>query len=410
MKKITFDISSFKNDNIRKFLKGISNISCKIQYDILNKVIVVEDVSDSEIDTVIDLIESSNNISSISINNIEESKEAAHENATTVADKTTFSEDNIVIEKVECKSEYIKQLVEKLLKTVYHVLYINKATEQEIGRHIITATTEIHMKYIGKDIVDVSVGDIVTCNYGINLSGEVSGSAINSIVLNVSESGLVYLLPLTTYENTYKKYASMMLSKDDIVSNEMDKSKVYYALLNGGSYINPRRISNVCGKVTPNILSKIMYRLIQVYDFGGFDSTKEVEKKDEKVLLRSTEKSLYDTFKSDFEKIDVSKSREDNINIFLDSVFPDTKERNFLFDSFNVVSNKLTYADLIVSLQQKYTSKSEREIKRILQNEFNSIITSKNPEILKDHPKISIITLIKLFNRVLAFSNLDISI
>ena len=153
-----------------------------------------------------------------------------------------------------------------------------------------------------------------------------------------------------------------------------------------------------------------MYRLIQVYDFGGFDSTKEVEKKDEKVLLRSTEKSLYDTFKSDFEKIDVSKSREDNINIFLDSVFPDTKERNFLFDSFNVVSNKLTYADLIVSLQQKYTSKSEREIKRILQNEFNSIITSKNPEILKDHPKISIITLIKLFNRVLAFSNLDISI
>ena len=179
MKKITFKVSAKKGESVVSLIKKVNKISCRVQIDLENGFVTAENVEDSTIDSIIELIDQYYTISNVNIENtsdestlaenshkdkleVEAEKTAKHENKppTVVAPQ---SEENLIIQKVKFRDKYIEGLINKFVKTAYWAMYRMNIPSNEIGDYILTSISEISMRYNNKGCIEYSVGDIVDC-------------------------------------------------------------------------------------------------------------------------------------------------------------------------------------------------------------------------------------------------------
>src|SRR5699024_7610341 len=163
--------------NISGLIKAINKIACQLKLDIENGFVVAENIDESTIDVVIDLINNYYTLLGIDIDNsVENDVNVANddekvavstqkESVSTPKRLEPQSEDDLIIRKVEFKNEYIEQLINKLLRTISWAMFKNNATGNEISHFIFSTISEISMNYNNTACIPVSIGDVVDCNY-----------------------------------------------------------------------------------------------------------------------------------------------------------------------------------------------------------------------------------------------------
>lgn len=300
MKKITFKVSSNKDSSVVSLIKEVNKISCRIFIDIENGFVAVENVNDSMIEDVIELVDNYYTILNVDIDNtfevvteesampvateavaevVEEPKMAETDDV--VAEKQSKvlepqSEDDLIIKKVEFENEYVENRINSFLKTAYWALYNRRATEKDIGNFILTCMSEISMRYSPKPIIEFAIGDIVDVNYGSHLPGEIQGGHVSAIVCNILNKDMAYVLPITKARTdiTSRSYLLMDIPHDATYDNEFYRGGT--VLIDKGKYVKAERFNSVVGKTTPTFFKKLLYQLASTFDFtDGLSETVE---------------------------------------------------------------------------------------------------------------------------------------
>lgn len=116
----------------------------------------------------------------------------------------------------------------------------------------------------------------------------------------------------------------------------------------------------------------------------------------------STEKALLKTFSSAFDKLDPSKTIEEQINSFLTDIGMITTEK-IVKQSFVIACaiEKITYEKVIHELHNIHQNLSEPNIKAVLKKNFKEWLT-QYPELEKHYPKLSFMSLLKAFSKKFA--------
>ena len=278
MKKLTFKVSAPKEGNISGLIKAISKIACQLKLDIENGFVVAENIDESTIDVVIDLINNYYTLLGIDIDNSVENdvnvanddeKVAVSTQKESVSTPKTLepqSEDDLIIRKVEFKNEYIEQLINKLLRTISWAMFKNNATGNEISHFIFSTISEISMNYNNTACIPVSIGDVVDCNYGTHLPKEINGGHVAAIVCDIS-FGMVYLVPITKQlDNLVSRSFIKFTVPNDIIYDEKDYVNGT-VLLDKGRYLRPERLNQIIGKTTPEFFAKVLHQLSTTFDF-----------------------------------------------------------------------------------------------------------------------------------------------
>ena len=278
MKKLTFKVSTPKEGNISGLIKAINKIACQLKLDIENGFVVAENIDESTIDVVIDLINNYYTLLSVDIDNSvkndvdgsndEEKVEVSTKKETVSTPKALEpqSEDDLIIRKVEFKNEFIEQLINKLLRTISWAMFKNNATGNEISHFIFSTISEISMNYNNTTCIPVSIGDVVDCNYGTHLPKEINGGHVAAIVCDIS-FGMVYLVPITKQlDNLVSRSFIQYSVPNDIIYDEKDYVNGT-VLLDKGRYLRPERLNQVIGKTTPEFLAEVLHQLSTTFDF-----------------------------------------------------------------------------------------------------------------------------------------------
>lgn len=398
MKKLTFKVSSQKSSSVASLIKEIDKIPCWIYLDFENGSVTVENVNDTIIDTVIELIEKYFTVLSVNIDNTVE--EPLAEKQSKVLEPQ--SEDDLIIKKIEFRNKYVENLINKFLSTAYWALFNKNISEKEIGNFIITSMCEISMRYNNKPCVKFSVGDVVDCSYGMHLVGEINGGHVFAIVCNVMTDGMAYLVPITEdqSESTSQSYLTVNAPEDVIYENDAYKGGT--ALLDKAKYVRPERINSVIGKATPAFFEKLLHQLASTFDFTNClaNSSKTVDKavKTPAKKVSNEESALLEVIGFALEKLDASKTLEEQVETFLTDIGMSTSEK-MVTQAFIIACNieKINYENVVLKLHDVYHPEFKEEaIKRILQDNFKEWL-NQYPTLAEKCPIISFTSLLKVF-------------
>lgn len=323
MKKITFKVSTKKEGSVVSLIKEINNISCRIQLDLENGFVAVENVDDTMIDSVIELIDKYYTILNVMIDNTSDDESTSVENSqnVTVDDEPQSeatvkeiaepennptvvgpqSEDDLIIQKVEFENEYVEGLINRFMRTAYWAMYKKNVTEKDIGSFLWSSINEISMRYNNKGCIEYSIGDIVDCDYGMHLSGEINGPHVSAIVCSITNGGMAYVVPITKIrENLTSLSYLTFYAPDDVVYNN-DNYTGGTALLDKGRYLRAERFHEVIGKTTPDFFAKVLEQLSTTFDFTGNtvmtndDTETDVDNKFVEVAETETEAEVIET-------------------------------------------------------------------------------------------------------------------
>ena len=482
MKKITFKVTSKTEGSFVSLIKKVDKISCRIQIDFENNLVTVEDMNNTMIDSVIELVDEYYSISNVTIDNTsDESTLVENSQSVTVAQESKSegesksnltvvgpqSEDDLIIQKVTFKNDLVEDVINRFLRTAYWAMHKKGASEKEIADFIWNSINEISMKY-NPTIIDYSVGDIVECNYGYHLGGEVNGGHVFALVCNKLECGMAYLVPIFKIKkNLYSISCLSFNVPNDVVYND------YYcnsgvALLDKGKFVREERIIDIIGRATPEFMTKVLDKLSTTFDFRDNmvmnDNTKtdfvdevvelqediagaetnvamdketvevtskenltacdavetnsiaadnadvtttEPKSKPKKAVKRigKEESALLNIIGGSLEKIDPTKTVEEQVSDFLSDIGMTTSD-NLVNQAFvvSVYVNKIYYENVVSELHYMFPEVNECKIKSILQKSFKNWLKSY-PELVENCPKISLISLLRVFAKRFASNN-----
>lgn len=261
MKKLTLKVSLQKDFSMVSLIKEIDKISCRINLDLEQGLVIVENVNDSMMDTVIELVNNYYVILGVEIDNTYE----VTEETTKILEPQT--EDDLVIKKVEFENEYIENVLNKLMRTAYWAVFQKRVTEKEIGDFIYTALSEISMRYKRNEAIDFEIGDVVDVNFGTHLIGEINGQHVPAVVCNISEKGMVYVVPITKLHSEGCDDSSVIFNVPQDITYKYDYYKGGVIILDKGRYIRTQRLNEVIGKVNPEFFKKMLEKLAKTFDF-----------------------------------------------------------------------------------------------------------------------------------------------
>lgn len=463
MKRLTFKVSTPKEGSVIALIKEVNKISCRLQLDIENGFVTVENINDSLIDTVIELIDNYYTLLGVDIDNSVESNitvpaveeatgvssqtEATSEPESTVKTLEPQSEDDLIIKKVEFENEYVEQLVNKFLRTAYWAMFKMNIPEKEIGYFILNSISEISMRYNMKDTIPFSIGDVVDCNYGVHLAGEINGGHVSAIVCNISYTGMAYLVPITKEQKKLASHSYLTFTVPNDITYDTRNYVDGTALLDKGKYVRPERFYEVIGKTSPEFFAKVLYQLATTFDFTdaiaetkikpdnceiATDETATAEKTEattveafdkeeqpttktvtsEKVPESTTtkvatkpaskktsdaENALLEAVGSAFDKLNSSKKVEEQIDSFLTDIGMSTSEK-IVRQSFVIACDikKITYENVILELHNIYPNVNEDILKASLKENFKKWL-KQYPELAKKCPKLSFMSVLKVF-------------
>lgn len=232
MNTLILKIQKRENESISDLLKKVNEISCRLHIDFEKGIITAKDVNNDAMDTIIEVIDKYFVIKSISVDNVADIEKARQRDDDEVV---KFSDKNIE-----------NLLNGKLIKTIVWAMSHGISSE-EIQKYIWTMITEI--SYSGSTelrVENLSVGDIVQVNFGMHPKGEVSDSRGYAVVCDISSNdGSLFLVPIDKENNQTFIYAYLEMSK----------------------YVNPRRVDKIVGKLNPETLETLLYKVARTFDF-----------------------------------------------------------------------------------------------------------------------------------------------
>ena len=436
-------ITQKEESNMSILLKQMCALKCRIKVDVLEGEVSVEGIDDNDVENVIDSICEAFNIVGIDIIPTVE---------TLISEEPVVTAESLEFAKIEFSNKQVEEQVNKLMRVIYWAMYSNKATTRDICQHLMSAGTEIAMKYNPTEVVSFSIGDIVVCNYGNHLSGEISGSHVHAIVCDIDEEGVFYALPITKakMEKNIKKYLPFEANLDvDYLASKYNGGTV---LLKKGGYIRPERIQYVVGKARPKFFEKLLEILPNTVSFSHGDyaqkygdmanddskllddideiigvvtsdqvevetpvdetSVNVVTETPEKVISVdnendgkssnttkkiSAEEYVTELLKSSIEKLDKTKPIQEQIETFLDDIGFKSNEK-IIRQSFMAACEvkKVGYESILLQLHNVSPNVREEIIKSIMREEFNKWL-ALYPELKEKYPKISFMVLLKVF-------------
>lgn len=445
-------ITQKENANMSGLLKQMCGLKCRIKVDIKEGDLSITGMDDDSIEKVIDCIDETFNIVSIDIV------------PTIEVQEPIYTEESLEIAKIKFSDEEVENQANKLMKIISWAMYCKKATSRDICKFLLSTGTEINMKYNPNELIKFSIGDIVDCNFGQHITGEVSGGHVHSIVCDVDEDGRVYVVPISKeiIIGNPKRYLPFKANVD------VDYIRSIYtggtALIKTGRYIRPERIQSVEGSVRPEFFNTVLESLPQTVKFShenyskklserfgdvenddsmlSFESSQEVFEKPssgEEANENHTEKNSVDDvnnthtegtsnkveevtneymneentsinsskptaenylaslLENSLNCFDKSKTVEDQIDYFLESIEFNTNE-HIIKSAFSYAcqARKIGYENIIAGLHYEYPEISQENIKSIMIDEFKKWI-AKYPEAKEKYPKLSFMTLLKVF-------------
>ena len=231
METLIFKIYGQKTNSIADLLKEINQITCRLHIDFEKGIVTVKDVKNDLIDTVVGVIDKHFVIKSVSVDN------------GTEQEKSESCED---VKVVKFSDKDIENLLnEKLIKTLVWAMSHGMSSE-EIQKYIWTMITEISYSNSNElRVENISVGDVVQVNFGKHPAGEMSDSRGYAIVCNISTDGSLFLVPI----------------------DKEDHPTFIYAYLEMSKYVNPKRVDKIVGRLNPETLETLLYKVAYTFDF-----------------------------------------------------------------------------------------------------------------------------------------------
>ena len=388
----------------------------------------------------------------------EETKEAAEVSAETtettdVQEVGKESENGTAARPEFNLGEEIRGRLRHLKTILSYNLNVKEAPEEDLIKFIKSAGIEVGMKYNPREIPKFEVGDIVQCNFGHHLDGELYGGYVFGIVCDISDNTF-YVVPITKKQlEDSCEYMPFIAGVDvDYYDPSLEGGT---ALLRMGGTYNRQRVNAVVGRVRDSFFTKMIEALSRAFIFTNTpakqdESVDEVETQPvaEETTAEPTEKvdtsneaegvenaETVDEEKSE-EKADTSTSKEDEVkeapkqtaeefikeeygNVFacIDPSAPvegqvDDLVRALGFDPTNdiiryafVVStqtDKINYSNIQGLLIQVLPDTNYDQAQEVLKKEFKKWMEA-NPRIKEKYPKIGMTTILKVFAR--SFNN-----
>ena len=190
------------------------------------------------------------------------------------------------------------------LKTILsYNLNVKEAPEEDLIKFIKSAGIEVGMKYNPREIPKFEVGDIVQCNFGHHLDGELYGGYVFGIVCDISDNTF-YVVPITKKQlEDSCEYMPFIAGVDvDYYDPSLEGGT---ALLRMGGTYNRQRVNAVVGRVRDSFFTKMIEALSRAFIF-----TNTPAKQDESVDEVETQPVAEETTAEPTEKVDTSNEAE----------------------------------------------------------------------------------------------------
>ena len=260
--------------NISGLVKQMGTLKCRLKVDITAGEILIENLDDSYVDKVIDCVDTAFDIMVLDLVPTEVKEEPPVvipeiPQATPVTPNVTA--EAIEFEKIQFSNDAVAEAVNKMMRTIYWAMYSSNANSSDICKFLISTTTEIAMKYNPKELIAFSVGDIVVCNYGHHLAGEISGGYVHSVVCDIGPTGMVYVLPITKFTEGITAEHYLTFNAEQDVKYFDWRYKGGTVLLDKGRSLRPERFHSVVGRVFPQFLEIIFEKLPAATSFNASD-------------------------------------------------------------------------------------------------------------------------------------------
>lgn len=410
MKKITFKVTLKSVSKTVAFVKNLDNISCKCRMDVVSKTITVEDVLETDVDTVFTLVNDNFTIIEFDVDNMNSSLE-------TKLDKTV---DNHGKAETHQQYEYSSSSVTKSMRHLATCLQ-NRLTQGEEPSYLTSRITslenELNYCSMTKSKVQVSVGDLVLVDFGFHLPGEICGSRVLCIVCDVQNNSMVYVVPVYKKDKyRYPMHWYMELSEADVNMNEGYRLIAQMAMLSMSRYVSARRINAVIGKVNSQKYTAILRRLIKTFNFtttetedglktpitGVGEKTSAALAEKQTSSKSNAQQILSKICKEALNKLDTSKDKAEQITYFLNNIGIDASDK-WILQSFEVALQvkKITYENIVSKLCELNPGANEAVVISSLKITFKNWI-EKYPEAKEDCSRISLMSLIKVYVNVFA--------
>lgn len=279
---LNFKITQKDGTNMSSLVKQMCKLRCRIKVDAQQGEISIEGMDDNSVENVIDSVDASFNIVGVDIVptvGFPETQELVETTETIETQEPVVTAESLEIEKIEFSNKEVEERINKLLRVIYWTMYNNQADSGEMCKYLTSVTSEIAMKYNPHELVEFSVGDIVMCNYGKNLSGEISGGHVHAVVCDIEKDGVFYAAPITKEKKKEDKLRYLPFEADldvDYVSSEYTGGGV---LLKKGGYIRAERVWEVVGKARPEFFKKLLSLLPDTVDFSYDDYEDKMSEK-----------------------------------------------------------------------------------------------------------------------------------
>lgn len=387
MKKMIFEVKKNENFSLAALLENTNKLPCNMEHNFKDGIVEVEGATPELIDSISDMIDSNYTVDKLDILNMEDPKVA--ENSYKI--NSDFSESDI--------SPFIIKKVNELIKLIQETSKNNPGIATEIEDVIESTKSLLTMRYKTTEILNAEIGDIVQCNFGDGLKGEIYGRYVTAVVVEKPFHNMVLVVPLckdngTTYPGSIP-YTHL---------DGTEKTK-RVALYSKSRLFRIERINVIKGSVTPEYLNKIQEATAAFYSSSG----KFVDSKSEKTTYSNTKKSAKITKKAlGKEEIallqiieqDLTKVNQNtDINTFLKSIdFITTNETHnkwieAAFSSALEIS-KITLENIVQKVNESFPEAKSEEIKNTFREVFKNWLEQYSE---KRDFRISFTAILKLF-------------
>lgn len=447
--KLTFKVVSEKEQSIVSLIKKVNKISCRIYFDIENGIVLVENVGDAEVDTVIETINSYYQIKSVEIDNLENNLKTENEDESKIegeeVSEVNSTDDNVPANETKVDSESedeevdfggpvpcradkrLKKSFNKFLASAYDIIHSNNISNKFIGilcGYIDMAKYEMNLRWNTEVVPDISVGNVVKCYLGPYIPGEIGGDCF-ALVCNISKD-MVYVIPIIHGNSISEAFQSYL---NFTIPNDIDSQEIKYnsgvILLDRGRYINSRRINHIVGKAEQFFLKEVLEFHSRSLDFRANSSVEDDDSdesdeghesnvKVEEVVAQPIEKvskkrkrnvspkpgsgeaGVYEFYSSAISNMYSEKTNSKKAIRFIKDLGMDSKDK-VLVEAFTSACyvNKITYenvADKISDTTGYTASKLVFHMKMAFRKWLKS-----NPELEEKYPRISLTSFLKVF-------------
>lgn len=388
--KIVFNIDSSAKSSIPEFITQVSSFKCRLQVDLKSTTVVASDMEPSELEHLIDAVNHCFKITGVSINTIDMATEKMEYMVDTTSTKIQSPK------KIEYQNADIEKQMNKLLQIIHWMIEHKKVPSSEIIKHLLTVGSEIAMRFNPKPSPKVSVGDIVSCQYGTHLNGEFSGVHVHALVCDILDNS-AFLIPMKPEILKGQFYLPFACTKD-VVYTGPEKYLEGSLLLKKGNYVAIERIDQILGSALPQYFDKVRKVLPKAYCFEGMNSS-NASNQEESTEFATIEDALEKFLGNKIGSLDENSTLESKVDHFLETInFPNEPLIKQAFLASCKVKT-IKYESILSELQNANSELSTNRIKTILKDAFTNWIYMNYPNISKQFSNISIIPLLKFFSK-----------